>query len=526
MITENELYDYKYNPEKVNSSVSGKQTIPTKEVQKRLGRTAFDVLVFLFHRREKNGKIKKFFDNNERLSSLLNESKNEKIQKRISDGAEKGVNPYSKRSIEEAMKKLRKAGLVETSKEELYKKKVSYTNGKIVKISVKRRRVFGDFRNGVFYIPHNSYLKIMSRNTHGGSRNSGKTLTKKTNLKKDKAISRVPLGDFKSAFAEPPNTTETASKNNNLEPISRNMEIVSRVPSIYKSNRSLYLKIKRQCKKNASQTLTNLTNQREELMEDNVNEDKVERTPEQIASYAIEKLPIKLRPCTSDFNLPQLPSMKTLDEFSSVKDKVLFMISAYNSTIEKVFEKKSRVFGRGDITKSKHYKQLSEASEFMEEEGIPPHAWVSFCIDFYNFYLKQNKVVDKQGNETFEIKDVPPISFVYKKAIMKKRLGYFSSKLSSYRPSTVHKPKSFHKLVTAYYQIPAEVIKRLDEEQPKNYQDVDNLILEVTKKFLPNGLERLREDITNDGCLWLSLQESLRQQGTNIWAVSAKARGE
>lgn len=136
-----------HNPPPVHPNVAGNEFMRTEDAKKLLGRAGFKIWVKLLHNREYNGMFQSYVTN-EGIAKLTG---------------------YALRTVEDAMRRLRKVGLVVRTQHSFTTRQLDH-RGSYKDFQVFRRRVFGDWREGQIAFPRRIADAIRALPTHGGAR--------------------------------------------------------------------------------------------------------------------------------------------------------------------------------------------------------------------------------------------------------------------------------------------------------------------------------------------------------------------
>lgn len=113
------------------------------------------------------------------------------------------------------------------------------------------------------------------------------------------------------------------------------------------------------------------------------------------------------------------PNPPILDPDMREREMVLALVSAYRSAATNRFGKLPKfAFGRGDVTKSRHYPMLAAAARFMLGHELAPAAWCAWSCDIWRTYNTESKP--------------PPVAWVYGEKRLAERRGWFEREEGGY----------------------------------------------------------------------------------------------
>lgn len=301
-----------HNPPPIHPKIAGDQFMMTERTKRCFGKPGFIIWQKCIHNRDFKGELKDHVTN---------------------AGIAK-VTGYSVSTVEKYMRRLRSVGVVvDTTKG--YHVVRPDRDGRPTKYTVKKRRVYGDWREGQIHFPKRVHDAICKLAGHGGPR---------------KGAGRKPASEIKSK-----------------------VEMNSRVGSKdRRENRALSSK------------------------EDKGGQGHVSN-PSFIPSKRSDKV-VPPYPASNLFHLPKIPDPPLIPDDASDEEAVRMCIRAYWGATESYYGKKVMVLAKGELKKSKHYEPLLAAANTLRELGYSPGAWAMFCMDYWKTYLEEN-VGKKKGSK-------------------------------------------------------------------------------------------------------------------------------
>lgn len=130
----------------------------------------------------------------------------------------------------------------------------------------------------------------------------------------------------------------------------------------------------------------------------------------------------------------RVPPPARLDSSRSMEERVNVLLACYRGALSARMGKRSGVFLRGSVKKSRYWGALCGAVKALEEHDIPPAAWAAWSVDVWH---------------AREDKKAPPLTWVWGAKRIVERRGWFRSASNDFATTTLLWTDSGREVVTA-----------------------------------------------------------------------------
>jgi len=477
-------------PPPVSHRVAGSYPIPTKQMQRILGPTAWTVWVYFVRNRDQAGQT------HARNSRIV-------IDKKL-----------TRRQVEHACRRLREAGLLQ---------RVKWLDRHCkVKRKARVRVAVGDYRNGSVTVPKVCVRTLMRLTPHGGIRNGAGRTPKGAVFDRAK-VAPKPLSRIahelscEEKYPETPN--RVVGDSNQVVGDSHDQDVghsasivVSKVskslaqsgaadPSIIDHTRSSdhwidHRSINDHGPRDAGQVCRTGGEESRSVKRTIVSPRKNTEEELTLIGQLIEPgggiIPRFPDP-DKDYRAVRLPSPPCIQKEASDLDAAWLLVKAYRGAVERILKEPCFMFANykgAELQRSQFYEMLVEGSRTMRELEIPPASWVMFSFDAWN-------EVTKRGGK----KRPAPINFVFGARRVRERSGWFARVETDYRNMRrifAKEHMDYHRRLRGCYQLGLRALERVQKENA-GYTDVELLrarLNAIVEQEFPGGnqawLERAR----------------------------------
>lgn len=169
--------------------------------------------------------------------------------------------------------------------------------------------------------------------------------------------------------------------------------------------------------------------------------------------------------------LAVIPNPPLLDKELDDVSLAVNLVTVYNGLIKSRFKKDSWILRkRSQLLKSKYYSSLVRCARMLMEEEIPPAAWASFSIDFWNDSKQKGKPKPKN----------PPISWIFNSERVESQCDWFWDAAPNYMGGRIISNDAAKELSKRYFQMQ----RSLMHAQVKECGTTQ----EIVNKYFPGGL--------------------------------------
>ena len=169
--------------------------------------------------------------------------------------------------------------------------------------------------------------------------------------------------------------------------------------------------------------------------------------------------------------LAVIPHPPLLDTDLDDASLAAYLVTVYRGAIMSRFKKDTWVLAkRSQLLKSRYYSSLVRCARMLMDEEIPPAAWATFSIDFWNDSRPKGQPKPK----------LPPISWIFNPARVESQCEWFRDVAPDYLGGRVISNDAAKELSKRYFQMQ----RSLMHAQVIEHETVQ----EIVNRYFPNGL--------------------------------------
>lgn len=210
----------------------------------------------------------------------------------------------------------------------------------------------------------------------------------------------------------------------------------------------------------------------------------------------IEKtVPMPPFPSTGLITVPKIPPPPCLSNSLNDEQCVKKLGEAYRGAYESRYGKRCYVMTRGSVKRSKFYKALVAAANFMRDNDIAPASWAAFSLDCWISFGEKNEGSNKKP---------PPVNWVFSMKRLEERSGWFDREASSYGGGRL--------LFTAKHK---DLLRRYEELRRAAHKEL--LTEELIERFFPGGWERHYDAAKKEAAKDTARLLAMVKRGEFVW---------
>lgn len=201
-------------------------------------------------------------------------------------------------------------------------------------------------------------------------------------------------------------------------------------------------------------------------------------------------------PDTRLLHCPRIPSPPTLDLDLPRVARVEALAKSYRGAVESRYKEPCFALTKGDIRVSRYFPLLAEAAVLLDELGIAPAAWAAWSVDVWKDRIQGNGKRHRP----------PPLEFVFSKAHISKRGGWFAREVSAYGGGKVVQGPRYQELVRLFDGYYRESFKTPETEHAA-----------LVERWFPGGWQGWYERAQREGDDKRRSMELMVESGEFLW---------